>query len=186
MENPMNGDMMQAMSVLQSENGIAKMMMKPVYATGPDETQPITSQAELVADLFNIERLDTKKMADAVGVELSIQRMTPETAAVLLQAMVRQESLELIEKFNELEEQREQILAELLDEDELQAHREMKEKMAYSVADDEEVDRDGARETPDEADVPEVEVPVDPEDEADGESGSDADGGEDDESESES
>lgn len=155
----MDQNMMQAMSVLQSENGIAKMMLKPVYDTGYDG-EPNTSQAELVADLFNIERLDVKRLGEAAGVDISIQKMTPETAAMLLQAMVRQESLELIEKFNELENKRETILTEMLSEEEMETHREMKRSIAYSVP-EEDVKNPPEETTPEPAeDVPTSEADV--------------------------
>jgi hypothetical protein len=61
--------------------------------------------------------------------------MTPGYAALLLQRLIKRESLELIGVFNDLERQREAILAELLDRDELEAHLRTKQSVVYSQPD---------------------------------------------------
>jgi len=136
----MNGDdavepgMRQLIGVLNSENGIAQLLQDPAYAQG-DNAEPTVSQAEVVADLVNVARLDQKAIAEQVGLELEVKRMTPGYAALLLQRLIKRESLELIGVFNDLERQREAILAELLDRDELEAHLRTKQSVVYSQPD---------------------------------------------------
>lgn len=125
------------MSVMQQEDGVAKMLQRPVYGAGEDG-EPVTSQAEVVADMFNIMRLDVKALGDAAGVDIGVDRMTPEAASHLLQGLVKGESFELVEKFNQLEDKREDILLALTDEETVEKHRDVKESVLYS-----EVDNDG-------------------------------------------
>lgn len=124
----------QMMQMMQAENGIAEMLQRPVYV--PDEDgNPTVSQADVIADLFNMARLDLKRLGEAVGADITAERMTPEVAAMLMQDMVRNESLDIVDRFNDLEDKRETILAEFVDEDELEVHRETKARMAYSRPD---------------------------------------------------
>jgi hypothetical protein len=62
--------------------------------------------------------------------------MTPERAAELLQRMVRGESLELVDIFNEIEAQREAVIEELLGEDEtIYEHRQLKDEVTNATTD---------------------------------------------------
>lgn len=123
------------MSVMQQEDGIAKMLQRPVYGEN-DDGEPTTSQAEVVADMFNIMRLDVKALGDAAGIDIEVERMTPEAAAGLLQGLVKGESFELVEKFNALEDKRESVLLELTDEETLDDHQSVKESVLYSEVED--------------------------------------------------
>lgn len=139
------------LAVLSDDDGVAKIMLRPVY--GEDENgEPTTSQAEIVADMFNIMRLDCKAMADAAGVEMSVQKMTPERAAELLQGLVRGEDFGLIDKFNDLEDKRERVLVEMTDEETVQEHQELKESLLFAQV--------GG---PDDEAEPELEQPADEE-----------------------
>jgi len=131
---PVEPGMRQLISVLNSENGIAQLLQEPAYAQG-DSPEPTVSQAEVVADLVNVARLDQKAIAEAAGLDLEVNRMTPEYAALLLQRLIKRESLELIEVFNDLERQREAILAELIGEEQLAEHLRTKQTAVYSQPD---------------------------------------------------
>lgn len=121
---------------LQGEGGIAKLMMRPTF--GEDEDgEPVHSQAELIADMFNIMRMDVKAMADAADVDVTIEKMTPESAAELVQGIVSGQDLRLMEKFNQLEDKRERVLLKLADEETLQRHRKAKIDMMYTEENDE-------------------------------------------------
>lgn len=123
--------MQQMMALMQEDNGIAKTMMRPVYPLGESD-EPVVSQAEVVADLFNISRLDINRMAEAVGVDIEIQRMQPEDAAMMMQGMIKGESMALIERFNLLEQKRESVLAEMLDREEYDNHRRVKFALSFT------------------------------------------------------
>jgi hypothetical protein len=130
----MDNNMMEMVRLLQQDNGIAEILQQPVYAQeGSDE--PNVSQAEIIADLINLMRLDAKKMADANDVDIRITRMRPEQAAVLVQGLIKGDSLELVEVFNEIEEQREAVLEDVLDEDEYEQHLATKERALFSNED---------------------------------------------------
>lgn len=122
----------QLMNILRADNGVAELMRKPAY--GDDGAgNPAVSQADLVADMLNFARLDVKRMGEEAGVDIEVTRMEPETAAVLIQKLVKGESLELIDKFNEIEDLREQVLAAQLSDEELEEHRELKKSVSYSL-----------------------------------------------------
>ena len=111
--------MMEMVRLLQQDNGIAEILQQPVYAQdGADE--PSVSQAEIIADH---------------DVDIKITRMRPEQAAVLVQGLIKGDSLQLVEVFNEIEEQREAVLEELLDEEEYEQHLATKDGALFSNED---------------------------------------------------
>lgn len=112
--------------MLNGEDGLKKMMLQPAYG---GEGEEATSQAQLVADMINIMRLDVAELGDAMGVDIEASYMTAERAAELLQRLVRGESLELIEVFNDIEEKRERLLEEAADKETLYSHRETKDSV---------------------------------------------------------
>jgi hypothetical protein len=124
-------DLSQLMQLLNSPNGLKKMMLREAFSD--EDTGHTFSQADLVADLVNIMRMDTKRIAKAEGVDVEIERMTPERAAELLQSMAQGDGLELVEVFDEIEDQRMMVLEELVGKDELDAYMETKREELYSV-----------------------------------------------------
>jgi len=121
------------MQTLNSENGLAKMMQQPAFE---DEAGNQFSQADLIADVVNILRMDTKRMGEAVGVDISISKMTPERAAELLQGVAKGDDLGLVDIFDQIEDQRMTILSELEGEDSVVEYSEMKQGMLYSYPDE--------------------------------------------------
>lgn len=98
------------MQTLNSENGLAKMMQQPAFE---GEAGNEFSQADLIADVINILRMDTKRIAEAAGIDIEISKMTPERAAELLQGVAKGDDLGLIDIFDEIEDQRMKVLEEL-------------------------------------------------------------------------
>ncbi len=132
---PDNAGLSEMIQIMNQDNGMAKLIQEPVYAPG-NSGEPNVSQADIIADLFNVARLDLKRIGEELGLEMEVERMTPAKAAVMMQNMVQGDSLELIEKFNELEAKRERILATLLEsEDEFDVHGETKARIAHSRPD---------------------------------------------------
>jgi hypothetical protein len=129
----------QMMSLIRQENGIAKVLLQPAYM--PDASgEPQVSQAEALADMVNILRLDTKALGEAAGADIEARRVTPERAATMMQDLVKQENMDLITAFNDIEEQHEQVLLELTDEETVEAHRETKRGISHFAQAAEEVD----------------------------------------------
>lgn len=129
-----DNDMMEMLQLLQRENGIATILQQPVYSKD-GETEPSVSQAEIIADLINLMRLDIKRIAAAEDVEVEITRIRPEQAAILVQGLIKGDSLELVDVFNGIEEQRETVLEAILDEDEYEKHIATKENVLFSNSD---------------------------------------------------
>lgn len=145
----MISDFSQIRTIMMKENGIAELMMNPVYDV---EAGGKASQAEFVADMLNIMRLDAYRMGQVHGVDIEVQRMTPERAAVLLQDLVRGNNIKLVQKFQEIEDLYDKIFEEVLDEDEYEAHRELKQDQLFSGRDRESTDEIGDTE-PEEMDT---------------------------------
>jgi len=98
-------------NLMSKPDGIAEMLQEPHPATGD-------SAAEIFADIVNVQRADTRKLAEQHGVDVDVQLMEPERAAQLLAGTIHGDGIELVVMFNELSEKRDQILTEVLDSDE--------------------------------------------------------------------
>lgn len=128
----MNGmDFGDVMNVLNSPNGLKQMMLKDAFQN--EETGHEFSQAELIADIVNIMRMDTKRIAQAHGINIEISQMTPDRAAELLQGVAKGEDLGLVDIFDEIEDQRMMILAELEGEEAVDDYQAMKRELLHTV-----------------------------------------------------
>lgn len=138
MNNPFSGDVPPQMVAryLKSPDRLASML------NSMDVGESGTSPAEILADIVNAHRADTKRLADAVGVEMEVSLMTPDRAADLLAGITDGQGVELIEVFNDLAHGRDRVLRELLDEEEYQAFMESKVE-AMHTPDPETWDHDG-------------------------------------------
>lgn len=123
----------QLMGMLNSPDGLKEMMLRDAFQN--DETGYTFSQADLIADVVNILRMDTKRMAEAHGVEVSIQKMTPERAAELLQGVAQGEDLGLIDIFDEIEDQRMAVLAAAEGEEATHEYLRQKQAQLYTLPD---------------------------------------------------
>ena len=111
--NPFAGEVPPQMVAryLQSPDRLASMLNRfDVGGTG-------ATPAAMLADTVNAHRADTKAMADALGVEMEVDLMTPERAADLLAGLTDGAGIELVEVFNDLAHDRDRLLREMLDEE---------------------------------------------------------------------
>lgn len=131
---PDASELSRLMGIMQGDDGIAKLLQEPTHDNGN------VSTADIIADVINVQRLDNKRLAEAAGVDVEAHRLTPEMAAHLVQDLVKGDSLELIQVFNELEDQREEILEAMEDEEAVLQHREVKQSVLYHTAGDDETD----------------------------------------------
>lgn len=145
----------QLFSLMNKDGGIAQLMLQPAYAA-EDGGEATIAQAELIADMLNIMRLDVKRMGEAAGVDIKVDRMTPEQAALDIQKLVKGESLALVHKFRNLEDKRERVIEAMEGEEALQQHQDVKESVLFSHQPDN--DQDPAEATM------EDELPMDPDD----------------------
>ena len=121
------------MQILKSEDGL-KQVLK-------DQGTGDFSFAELLADMINIQRLDNKKMAESVGKDIDIKKIDPDqTAEVIQMAITEGNPVPLVELFNRLEEQRAEVLDELIDEEEHQKFQDRKQQILFTNLADEEED----------------------------------------------
>jgi len=122
------------MGVLNKPNGLAEMMQEPAFEN--EETGHEFSQADLIADVVNILRMDTKRMAEAHDIDIEINQMTPDHAAQLLQGIAKGEDLGLVDIFDQVEDKRMEILLEVEDEQAVEEYQQMKQGLLYTVPDE--------------------------------------------------
>jgi hypothetical protein len=112
--------------LLRNPSGIAEMLTMEHPDTGD-------SPAEIMADLVNLMRADTKKLAEIHGVDVEIRLMTPERAAEVLAGTIDGEGVELLVMFNELAEQRDRVLREALDEEEYETFDQQRQAIMHTA-----------------------------------------------------
>lgn len=103
----------QVAMMLRSPGKLAEMMQQDVGGMG-------ASPAEIMADIVNVQRADTKRLADVHDVDVDVQLMSPERASDLLAGVVDGDGVEIVLLFNELARKRDMVLREALDDDEYQ------------------------------------------------------------------
>lgn len=113
----------------RSPSGVADLLEQEHPSTGD-------SPAEIMADIINVQRADNKKIAEQHGIELEIEQMTPARAAELLAGTINGDGVALVMVFNELAEQRDEILQAALDDDEYQRFTDAKHAMMNSTPED--------------------------------------------------
>ena len=117
------------MTMLRGGN-VGELLKKPVYP-GPDDDEPEYSQAQVIADVINVMRLDNQALGGEVDVDVFVSRITEDRVAEMLGDAVQGDPTDLVETFNELEKQRDRILREMMDEDD---YREFVEFKRESIA----------------------------------------------------
>lgn len=116
---PMGMSQGQILQLLRDPSGIAELLQEEHPETGD-------SPADIVADVINVMRADTKRIAAQHDVDVEANLMTSDRAAELLSGTVSGDAVELLEVFNELAEQRDRVLEEALDPDEYESFTEQK------------------------------------------------------------
>lgn len=105
---------------------ISELLTKPVIPPeGGDE--PEYSQAQIIADVINVMRLDNQALAEQFDVDVFVTRITEERVAEMLSDSIQGDPTDLVETFNELEAQRDRILREVMDEDDYEEFIEFKQ-----------------------------------------------------------
>lgn len=92
------------------------------------------SAAEIFADIVNVMRADTKRLADHHGVDVEIEMLSEDRASELIAGLTDGDGVELVVLFNEMARKRDEILREVLDDDEYE--RFMAQKTAAMHTDD--------------------------------------------------
>lgn len=128
MDNPM-----QMMRLLKSENGVETLMKQPVY----ENEFGSYSQAELLADVINILRMDAKRLGAIHGVDLGIEKIEPDRIAWILGEMVQGHTQPMVDLFNGIEDLHHEIMAETLDDETFQQYLDFKESQLYTLQPDE-------------------------------------------------
>lgn len=118
--NPLKGDIApsQLAKLLQDGSEIEGMLTEEITGLG-------TSPAGVLADIINTSRTDLMMIAEANGVEMSVERMTEDQAAHLIFQIVKQDGV-IVDVFDGLAKQRDEIIREVYTEDEYRQYMEHK------------------------------------------------------------
>lgn len=111
--------------------GIKELLLQEQYQNA--ETGHSWSQADLVADVINVMRMDAKQMCALHGIEVEVNKMSPERAAELLEGVAKNDGVEIIEVFEAIENKRDHVFKQQMSDDEYEQYMEFKEQMLYSV-----------------------------------------------------
>jgi len=133
--NGVNREMLGAVAEMANAGSVANLLRKEDPETG-------LSPADLMADLINVQRADTKRLAEAHGIEIEVKMLFPDRAAELMAGAVEGNGIELVVLFNELEDQRNQILQEVLSDDEYEQYVEQKQGILFTGSPEETEDEE--------------------------------------------
>lgn len=127
--NPLSGDVPPSVVAryMQSPDRLASMMMKDMPGW---EATP----AEILADIINVMRADQKALAQAQGVDMTIDLMTEDRAAALMAGITDGDAVELVRVFNAMAKDRDKILEAAMDEEDYQDF--MARKTSVMMTDD--------------------------------------------------
>lgn len=107
------------------ERQIRDRMLRESEATGE-------SPAMVFADIVNTTRVDNRMIGNLLGVDLEADRMEPDRAAELIAGCVNNDFEPLLMVFNELAQQRREILEALMDAEEFAEYNEQKRGVMYT------------------------------------------------------
>lgn len=110
--------------------GLQDVLMRETFPA-PDGSS--YSIAELVADVINVMRLDAKQMGALHDVDISVNKMSEQRAAELVEAVVLQRHADLLDVFTDIEDKRDRIFEELMDDGQHGEFLNMKTKMLMTV-----------------------------------------------------
>lgn len=121
---------MGGMMDFMSGGGVEQMLLAEQY--GDPQTGHTYSLAALIADVINVMRMDTKQMAALHDIDVEVNKMSPERAAELLSQVATQNGLSLIQVFENIEDQRDLILQQKMNEEQHAQYMAFKRQMLYS------------------------------------------------------
>jgi hypothetical protein len=124
---------MDMMSFLE-DGGIKNLLMQDTYENR--HTGHTYSQADLLADIVNVMRMDTKQMAALHGIDIEVDKMQPDRAAELVESMAGNgegSGLDIIDVFQEIEDQRDLLFQQEMTDDQYDQYMTFKARMLYSV-----------------------------------------------------
>lgn len=118
------------MAMLKGDGGVEELMKQPVY----ENEYGSFSQAELMADVINILRMDTKQVGATHGVDIEVEKITPEKTAWVLAQMVDGNTEPIVDIFNDIEDQHHDVMEAVMDPEEFGSYLEFKESQLYTTS----------------------------------------------------
>jgi hypothetical protein len=115
------------------DGGVKNLLMQDTYKN--TETGHEYSQADLLADIVNVMRMDTKQVLALHDIDVEVEKMGPERAAELVENLATSDDagLDIVKVFEEIEEQRSLLLKELFEDGQYEQYEQFKAEMMFSV-----------------------------------------------------
>lgn len=134
-EQPPAAESADAGSVIDfiGNGGIKQLLLRETFQD--PETGHQFSQAALVADVVNVMRMDVKQMCRLHGIDVEVEKMSPERAAELLESVAQNDGMGIIEVFQTIEEKRDHVFQQEMTEEQYEQYQAFKREMLYSVGD---------------------------------------------------
>lgn len=120
-----------AMSSLISDDDLKGMVLEESFRD--PETGHSFSQAHIIADIVNVMRMDTKQILACHNLQTEVNKMSPDRAAELVVEMAKSDGTAIIDVFEAIESQRDDLLQDLLTDAQHQEYMEFKQNMLYTA-----------------------------------------------------
>jgi len=114
-----------------TNGGIKQLLLDDSFED--PETGNTYSQADLVADVINVMRMDAKQMCLLHGIDVEVDKMSPERAAELLENVAQNDGIAIIEVFQAIEDKRDHVFKQQMTEAEYEQYMDFKRGMLYSL-----------------------------------------------------
>jgi len=111
--------------------GIKDLLLRTTFRN--EETGHEYSQAHLVADVINVMRMDAKQLCRLHGIDVEMEKMTPERAASLLADVAKNDGVGIIEVFEAIEDKQDHIFQQEMSDEHYEQYQQVKQGMLYTV-----------------------------------------------------
>jgi len=118
------------LEVLNS-GGIKQLLLQKTFQD-PQSSHEY-SQADLVADVVNVMRMDAKQMCALHDIKVEVDKMSPERSAELLEDVAKNEGVGIIDVFQQIEEKRDKVFRQKMTDEQYDQYIRFKGSMLYSV-----------------------------------------------------
>jgi|GEM_PF-754008 hypothetical protein len=125
-----DGDGGGLLEVLNS-GGIKQLLLQKTFQDPRSSHE--YSQADLVADVVNVMRMDAKQMCALHDIKVEVDKMSPERSAELLEDVAKNEGVGIIDVFQQIEEKRDKVFRQKMTDEQYDQYIRFKESMLYSV-----------------------------------------------------
>lgn len=116
-------------SLLARDDGVEQLMKQPVFENEYGQF----SQAEMMADVINILRMDARQFGLVHGVDVEVEKITPDKMAWALAEMVDGNTRPLVAIFNDIEDKHHEVMEDVMVAEDFDSYLRFKEGQLYTT-----------------------------------------------------